>query len=62
MSWREWSPPRWMVMYGYAWALAWGIPARLPEKADAVPDDLARYLGTDLDAALVRLLAEEGRA
>lgn len=60
MSWRDWNPPRWMVLHGYAWAVAWGIPMRLPEQAD--PNDLAKYLDTDLDAALVRLLAEEGRA
>lgn len=61
MKWNEWTPPRWLVWYGYAWAVAWGIPVRLPAHETATENDLARYLNTDLDAALLRLLAEEDR-
>lgn len=63
MSWREWTPPRWLVMYGHTWAAGWGIPTGWPpEQADISPNDLATYLNTDLDAALARLLADEGSA
>ncbi|HJQ05462.1 MAG TPA: hypothetical protein VJ872_08470 [Nocardioides sp.] len=61
MSWNDWNPPRWLVWYGHAWAIAWGYPSRLPPREPADPNDLAKYLKTDLDAALARLLAEEDR-
>lgn len=58
----EWNPPRWLVWYGYAWATAFGIPARLPDDQAPRWNDLARFAGTDLEAGLRRLLADEAGA
>lgn len=60
---RHWDPPRWLVLFGYGWAIAWGYSAPLPKRTHEPANPLARYLEIDLDSildtGLARLLAEE---
>lgn len=58
MAERNWNPPHWLVWYGYCMSVAWGFPARTPER-NPVEKDLARFRERDVDKALRQLTMDE---